>query len=88
MVRPIKVKVETFSEQLSRLVKELFGQDEPEHEQLSQLMFAIISQFCEKLPAPSGPGRRPTYSTETILKIDMLMHLSGKRGETEILRHI
>ncbi len=28
------------------------------------------------------------YSDNTILKIDMLMHLTGKRGETEILREI
>lgn len=88
MIRPIKVREETFSEKISRLVKELFGKEEPEHEQLSELMFSLISQFCQKLPPPSGPGRRPTYSDETILKIDMLMHLSGKRGETEILRHL
>ena len=72
MVRPFKVKEETFNEKISRLIKELFGKAEPEHEQLSELMFAIITQFCQKLPSPSGPGRRPTYSNETILKIDML----------------
>lgn len=88
MVRPFKSETESFSEKTRRLVSELFGQKEPEHEQLSELMFTIISQFCQQLPAPSGPGRRPTYSHETILKIDMLMHLTGKRGETEILRHI
>jgi len=88
MIRPIKVREETFSEKISRLVKELFGKEEPDHEQLSELMFSIITQFCQNLPPLSGPGRRPTYSNETILKIDMLMHLTGKRGETEILRHI
>ena len=88
MIRPIKVREETFSETISRLVKELFGKEEPDHEQLSELMFSIITQFCQNLPPLSGPGRRPTYSHETILKIDMLMHLTGKRGETEILRHI
>jgi hypothetical protein len=72
MIRPIKVREETFSEKINRLVKELFGQEEPDHEQLSELMFSLISQFCQKLPTPSGPGRRPTYSHETILKIDML----------------
>lgn len=88
MVRPFKVKKETYNEKISRLIKELFGKKEPDHEQLSELMFAIITRFCQKLPSPSGAGRRPTYSNETILKIDMLMHLTGKRGETEILRHI
>jgi Transposase DDE domain len=88
MLRPFKVKEETFSEKISWLVKELFGKEEPDHEQLTELMFSLISQFCQKLPSLSGPGRRPTYSNETILKIDLLMHLTGKRGETEILRHI
>jgi hypothetical protein len=36
----------------------------------------------------AGAGRRKTYPDRTILKIDMLMHLTGKRGETEILREI
>ena len=88
MIRPFKVKEETFGEKINRLVKELFAKEEPDHEQLSELVFAIIARFCHRLPPPSGPGRRPTYSNETILKIDMLMHLTGKRGETEILRHI
>jgi hypothetical protein len=56
------------------------------HEQMVSLMFGIIEQFCEQLPARHGPGRRKSYSDSTILKLDMLMHLTGKRGETEILR--
>lgn len=53
MIRPFKVKEETVSEQINRLVKELFGQAEPDHEQLSELMFSLISQFCQTLPSPN-----------------------------------
>lgn len=35
---------------------------------------------------PQRVGRPKTYSDSTILKIVMLMHLTGKRGETETLR--
>jgi hypothetical protein len=56
------------------------------HAQLVELMFGIIDRFCEQMPAPRGRGRRQSYSESTILKLDMLMHLTGKRGETEILR--
>lgn len=55
---------------------------------LCKLLFAIIDAFCAHLPPPCGRGRRKTYSDNTILKIDMLMHLTGKTGETEILREI
>jgi hypothetical protein len=58
------------------------------YEKLCQLMFAIIDRFCDGQPPQSGPGRRKTYPDSDILKIDMLMHLTGKRGETEILREI
>lgn len=58
------------------------------HDRLCQLLFAVIDQFCARLPAQTTRGRKPTYTDSTILKIDMLMHLSGKRGETEILREI
>lgn len=61
-------------------------QEEFDHEQLTSLMFGLIDDFCKHLPKHEGPGRRPTYSDSTILKLDMLMHLTGKRGETEILR--
>lgn len=57
-----------------------------EHEQLVQLLFGVIDQFCDLLPMRTGAGRPSTYSQRTILKLDMLMHLTGKRGETEILR--
>lgn len=58
------------------------------HERLCQLLFAIIDQFCAHLPTQPKRGRKLTYPESTILKLDMLMHLTGKRGETEILREI
>lgn len=58
------------------------------HERLCQLLFAVIEQFCARLPVAQKPGRKVTYTDCTILKIDLLMHLTGKRGETEILREI
>src|SRR5262245_53584517 len=61
---------------------------ELDHEQLVKLLFAIIDQFCAQLEVRARPGAKTIYSHNTILKIDMLMHLSGKRGETEILREI
>lgn len=56
------------------------------HSDLVRLVFGIIDEFCRNFPERSGPGRPPTYPLSTILKLDMLMHLTGKRGETEILR--
>jgi hypothetical protein len=58
------------------------------YDRLVELMFAIIAQFCHQVQAPLRPGAKKKYSDESILKIDMLMHLTGKRGETEILREI
>lgn len=58
------------------------------HDLLCRLLFAVIDQFCERLPEQTGPGRPKTYPDRTILKLDMLMHLTGKRGETEILREV
>ena len=57
-------------------------------EALCQLMFKLIDQFCAQLPPASGPGRRKTYSDALILKLDMLMHLTGQRGETALLREV
>ncbi len=74
-------------EKIDRLIAELHGQAVI-FQKLCQLMFSVIDRFCERLPAKTGPGRRPTYPDRDILKIDMLMHLTGKRGETEILREI
>jgi hypothetical protein len=58
------------------------------HDRLCQLLFALIDQFCVHLPMRKKCGRKPTYPDSLILKFDMLMHLTGKRGETEILREI
>lgn len=58
------------------------------HENLTKLMFAIIDFFCAKVTKPKRRGRKKVYSDSTILKLDMLMHLTGKRGETEILREV
>ncbi len=56
------------------------------HQRLCQLLFGIVDQFCARQPTRRGPGRPPTYPDSTILKLTLLMHLTGKRGETEILR--
>ncbi len=56
------------------------------YQDLCRLMFGIVDEFCEQLPESTGPGRTKTYPDSTILKLDMLMHLTGKRGETAILR--
>lgn len=74
-----------YLESLARSIREA---QEIEFEKLCELLFAIIDYFCAQLPVQTGPGRRKTYSDSTILKIDMLMHLTGKKGETEIIREI
>ena len=56
------------------------------HESLCRLLSEIIDEFCQQQPAPEGAGRPKTYPDSTILKLAMLMPLSGKRGETEMLR--
>jgi hypothetical protein len=74
-------------EKIDELIASMHGQSVI-YQKLCQLMFAIIDQFCEGQPCVSGPGRPKSYPDCDILKIDMLMHLTGKRGETEILREI
>lgn len=59
-----------------------------DHERLSKLMFAIIDFFCAKVPERKRRGSKKRYPDSTIVKLDMLMHLTGKRGETEILREV
>ena len=81
------VPVLSNQDKVEALVRTMHGQ-KVIFQKLCQLMFAVIERFCETLPPQSGPGRRKTYPDGDILKIDMLMHLSGKRGETEILREI
>lgn len=58
------------------------------HDRLCQLLFAVIDQFCACLPVTKRRGRKRTYPDSTLLKLDMLMPLTGKRGETEMLREI
>lgn len=79
------VPSQEYIESLAQSIREA---EEIDFKTLCKLLFSIIDQFCEQLPVQTGPGRRKTYSDSTILKIDMLMHLTGKRGETEILREI
>ena len=75
-------------EYLENLAQSIREAKEIDFQKLCELLFAIIDYFCAQLPAQTGPGRRKTYSDSTILKLDMLMHLTGKRGETEIIREV
>ena len=75
-------------EYIETLAQSIREAKEIEFEKLCELLFAIIEYFCAQLPAQTGRGRRKTYSDSTILKLDMLMHLTGKRGETEIIREV
>lgn len=77
----------THQAKIEALIASMHGQSVI-YEKLCQLMFTIIDRFCDGQSPQSGPGRRKTYPDSDILKIDMLMHLTGKRGETEILREI
>ena len=79
------VPSQEYIESLAQSIREA---KELDFQKLCELLFAIIDFFCAQLPPQTGSGRRKTYSDSTILKIDMLMHLTGKRGETEILREI
>ncbi len=79
------VPSQEYIETLARSIREA---PEMNFEKLCELLFAIIDFFCAHLPPQSGPGRRKTYPDSTILKLDMLIHLTGKRGETEILREV
>jgi DDE family transposase len=73
---------------IEALAQSMRGADELDYDQLVKLLFAIIDQFCAQIEVRPRPGPQSVYSDNTILKIDMLMHLTGKRGETEILREI
>ena len=75
-------------EYIESLAQSIRQAPEIEYKQLCKLLFSIIDQFCQQLPDQTGRGRRKRYPDSTIIKIDQLMHLTGKRGETEILREI
>lgn len=71
---------------IEELAQSIRGAKELEHDKLVELLFAIIDHFCTQVESPQKPGPQKVYPDSTILKLDMLMHLTGKRGETEILR--
>lgn len=71
---------------IGELAQAIRDADELEHDKLVKLLFAVIDQFCAQVQQPKKPGPEKVYPDRTILKLDMLMHLTGKRGETEILR--
>lgn len=73
-------------EYIESIARSIQGDEELQHHKLVELMFAIIDHFCNLQPEMIKPGRKKTYSDRLILKLDMLMHLTGKKGETEILR--
>ena len=73
---------------IEALAQSIRATDQLDYDQLVKLLFAIIDQFCAQIELRPRPGPQSVYSDSTILKIDMLMHLTGKRGETEILREI
>lgn len=71
---------------IESLARSMQADEELQYHKLVELMFAIIDHFCHLQATSAKPGRKKTYSDRLILKLDMLMHLTGKRGETEILR--
>ena len=73
-------------EYIEGLARSMQADEELQHHKLVILMFAIIDHFCDQQEEVKKPGPKKTYPDRVILKLDMLMHLSGKRGETEILR--
>src|SRR5688572_14470374 len=75
-------------EYIESLAKSIREAKEIKYKKLCELLFTIIDHFCGQLPIHRGRGQRKTYPDRTILKLDMLIHLTGKRGETEILREV
>ncbi len=71
---------------IEELAQSIRAAGEIKHDKLAELLFAIIDHFCAQVEAPKRPGQQKVYPDSTILKQDMLMHLTGKHGETEILR--
>jgi hypothetical protein len=75
-------------EYIESLAKSIREAKEIKYQKSGELLFTLIDHFCGQLSIHRGRGRRKTYPDRTILKLDMLMHLTGKRGETEILREV
>ena len=63
-------------------------QDGLDHKTLTKITFAIIDFFCIRYPERPRRGPKKKYPDSTILKLAMLMHLTGKHGETELLREV
>jgi hypothetical protein len=58
------------------------------HQRACQVLFGEVEKFCKHHPRRKRrAGRTPTYSDALILKLVLLTHLSGLKGETAILRH-
>ena len=57
------------------------------HRDRCLLLCRVVDEFCPP-PQRAGPGRPLTFSDNLVLKMDLLGRLSGKRGETELLRHL
>jgi hypothetical protein len=58
------------------------------HQRACQVLFREVETFCKRYPRrKKRAGRTPAYSDALILKLVLLTHLSGLKGETAILRH-
>jgi hypothetical protein len=58
------------------------------HQRACQVLFGEVEKYCAHHPRrKKRAGRTPTYSDALILKLVLLTHLSGLKGETAILRH-
>jgi hypothetical protein len=58
------------------------------HQRACQVLFRETERFCECHPRSKKRAGRPvTYSDSLILKLVLLTHLCGLKGETAILRH-
>lgn len=59
-----------------------------EDKQREELLFQIIDDFCPPPEVEQKAGRPVTYHDNLILKMEMIGRLAGKKGETELLRHL
>ncbi len=66
-------------EYIDELVQSNQAEEEIDHQKLVNLLFTIIDHFMLQQPDRCKPGPKPTYSDNTILKLDMLIHLTGKK---------
>jgi len=61
-----------------------------EHEILVELLWQVVDEFCppSEPPANRKRGGQQRSDDNTILKMELLGRLCGKKGETELLRHL